>query len=659
MSSLTKTQLNKLLTQFKEKGETVILEEGKEKSELINAAEKRGILIKGSRDLGVLKTIFCFCDEPNENNDLVPSKEFLKIFPQVIGKPMDYNHEREIILGFYVDYKYILKNKKAITYAVFFKSNYPKLWKKAKKLQKEGKLSSSFEIWSSEKSRKYTKDGVCSLHNMEIAGGALIFEENGVVPAFKNAKVLSMAKKEIEQCIDGKCLTCASKYKDADIITAGDIYKEEVEKNLAELKANELTDKEEEKPQVIEPKEVIEPKKEEIVPKEPEVVVNPKITCSSCSEEFEILPGQLTYKCPKCFSILDSVGTQKYPPQLKDFRLACPNCSSNNWLILKNEENKTILKCQSEICNKTFEIEFAQEKKNELLDKTAFLYTNTVSCIQCGTMINIAGSSQIKAYEVSCPKCKLTFNYNKTKAIKDRQIIKITEIEEPKIEEEKSSKKGGEEDVKIPKEIVEKVKEEEKAPKVEAPKEEVKKEEVPKVEEKVVVEEVKVEAPKVESPIEKVELAPEAPKKASIARRAVKKIMALKKDLRTAKKIQERKEITLKTAIKKVASQLILARAEVKKIKKEADEKIELYKEEAKTILKRRDELGKKYVGDLSDKDILNDDKFKTASLEKEVTLLKASREKTDEIVGDKSDEDINSEDEKLSKEIDAKAFTK
>ena len=745
MSSLTKSQLNKLLTQFKEKGETVILEEGKEKSELINAAEKRGILIKGSRDLGVLKTIFLFTDEVNANNDLVPSKEFLKIFPQVIGKPMDYNHQREIILGFYVDYKYILKNKKAITYAVFFKSNYPKLWKKAKKLQKEGKLSSSFEIWSSEKSRKYTKDGICSLHNMEIAGGALIFEEDGVVPAFKDAKVLSMAKKELEQCVDGKCLACASKYKDSDIITASDIYKEEVEKNLKELN-------EKEKSEVVEPKAVIEEKIIE-APKEPEIIVNPKIKCSNCEEEFEVITGQLEYKCPKCFSILDSKGTQKYPPQLKDFRLSCPSCGMNNWLILKNEENKTTLKCQNEVCNKNYEIEFAQEVKNELLDKTRFLYTNTVSCIQCGKNIDISGTSKAKNYEIKCPRCKLTFNYNVTKANKDRQITKITEIAEIKIEEKKSEEQGGDEEVKIPKEIVEKVKKEEEkkvekkvevkveekvvekpkedippkveeAPKVEVPKEEVKpevkaskekteeiSEEIPEKssEGKTFVDLVREENDLIEAErgkgkgkngkpqgdggadicvcskcgykvshkkgipcnetkcpkcktvmIGKTKKAEKKikPKKSAV-RKAVKKIMTLKKEIRTAKSEKKEKENTLKTAIKKVASQLIKARAEIKKINKEADEKIELYKSEAKEILKRREELGEKFVGDLSDKDILDDDKFKTASLEKEVTLLKASKEESDEIIGDKTDEDEASEDIKLAKEIDAKAFTK
>ena len=751
MSSLIKSQVSKLLTQLNKNSEVTLLVEGKEKNELINSAVKRGILIKGSKDLGILKTTYLFCDVANENSDLVPSKEFKKILPQIIGKQMNYNHQREVILGYYIDYKYILKENKVIAYAVFFKSNYPDLWEKAKKLQKQGKLSSSFEIWSAEKNRKYTKNGICELHNMEIAGGALVYEENGVLPAYRNAKVLSMARKNIEQCVDGKCLALASKYKKEDIITA-DIYLDEIEKNLQKLKKEEenkkvveLTKKvepkveekvEAPKVEVTEPKEVIEEKKaENITPKEPEIIDNSEITCSNCQEilDLNITPeiSQGMVKCPKCFAILNGqTGEIIYPPQIKDFRMSCPACRMNNWLILSNEESKTKLKCLNEICNKTFEVEFKIQEKNELLDKMKFVYIKSVSCLQCGNSIDISTTSHAKNIEITCKRCGLVFLHDITKGNKDRQITKITEI----IEDE-SSEKGGEDEVKKPDEKVEeKVEEkpkEEVTPKadekIETPKEEIKgilEKQVEKVEEnkakkpaakasieipensevvKSLVDIIKKENKDLETAkrgkgkgkngkpqgdggadkcvcskcgysvshekgkpcnekkcpkcgtalIGKNKEAKKKikPKKSAI-RKAVRKIMDLKKE-----KIE--KENTLKTAIKKVASQLIKAYAEIKKIKLEADEKIELYKSNAKTILKRQGELGEKFVGDLSDKDILDDDKFKTASLEKEVTLLKASKEGSDEIVGDKTDEDENSEDIKLANEIDAKAFTK
>lgn len=732
MSILTSLQVGMFLKDFEKHATVEIIEGAKETSEIVKIAKAKGIDLKNNRDLSGFKAIYGFADKPNYNLDMVPEPELLKSLPSIISKPINIAHERRYVIGHIIDYRYQQKDKKIIVYGVIYKSNFGTEWKRAKREFKDGNLGVSWEIHSPDDKRVRLPNGVFELNDIEHAGMALLFKDDED-PAAKGATVLSMARKQMDEVKDLD-LVYASKYKDSDIITASsDIYKEEVEKNLKELN-------EKEKSEVVEPKAVIKENKEEKTieaPKEPEIITNPKIKCSNCEEEFEILAGQLEYKCPKCFSILDTKGIVKYPPQLKDFRLACPNCGLNNWLILKNEENKTTLKCQNEVCNKNYEIEFAQEVKNELLDKTRFLYTNTISCIQCGNSINISGTSQAKVMEVKCPKCKLTFNYNVTRANKDRQITKITEIE---IEEKKSEEQGGDEEVKIPKEIVEKVKEEEKKVekkveekvvgkpkeeitpkaeenKVEAPKEEIKpevkasKEIIPEKssEVKTFVDLVREEnelreaergkgkgkngkpqgdggadicvcskcgykvshkkgepcnetkCPKCKTALvgktKKAEKTKTKPKKSAV-RKAVKKIMDLKKDLRTAKTEKEEKENTLKIAIKKVASQLILARAEVKKIKKEADEKIKFIEENAKTILKRQEELGD-YAKDLSDKDILNNDKFKLAKLEKENTLLKASKEESDEIIGDKTDEDLNSEDMKLAKEIDAKAFTK
>ena len=71
------------------------------------------------------------------------------------------------------------------------------LWKKIKSLKRKNKLSSSFEIWSPEDKRQ-NSNGVQILKQIEIAGGALVLEEDGVEPAFKDAKVLTVAKKTKE-----------------------------------------------------------------------------------------------------------------------------------------------------------------------------------------------------------------------------------------------------------------------------------------------------------------------------------------------------------------------------------------------------------------------------------------------------------------------------
>jgi len=146
---LTNVEVKDFLTDYRDRCEIEFLEEGsKEKNDLIESAKKRGILLEGSRDLGALKTIYLFTDQANANGAVVKSKEFQKVMPQLVGKPMNILHNRKLIVGFYIDYRYIVADNKAIAYAIFFKSNYSELWEEAKELKKKGKLSSSFEIWA-------------------------------------------------------------------------------------------------------------------------------------------------------------------------------------------------------------------------------------------------------------------------------------------------------------------------------------------------------------------------------------------------------------------------------------------------------------------------------------------------------------------------------
>jgi len=133
--------------------------------------------------------------------------------------------------------------------------------------------------------------------------------------------------------------------------------------------------------------------------------------------------------------------------------------------------------------------------------------------------------------------------------------------------------------------------------------------------------------------------------------------MNLKKKIKITKANTETKVTALKEGVKKVASQLIEAKAEIKKIKSEADEKIKFYSENAKKIIERKIELGDNFSKDLSDNDILDDDKFAKANLEKENVLLRAKVEGSSDTVGDKElkrDDDYYSE---KQKEIDGLAF--
>ena len=95
---------------------------------------------------------------------------------------------------------------------------------------------------------------------------------------------------------------------------------------------------------------------------------------------------------------------------------------------------------------------------------------------------------------------------------------------------------------------------------------------------------------------------------------------------------------------------------EIVKIKRENEEKVNLYKEHAQVIVARKSELGEEYLSELSDSDLLNDDKFERAKLLKENDLLIASKDNEEDIVlGEKSEAKEN-ETDRLKKEIDDKA---
>lgn len=448
---LTNVEIREFLSTSGLTNEIEFLEEGKEKNELLESARKRGIIIsKDDRDLGVIKTIYCFTTKANKNKVRLPKKEFVKVFPQIIGRPMDYGHNRRFILGFYIDYRYILKDEKAIAYAIFFKSVYPELWKRAKKLQKAKKLSSSFEIWSPEDEREYLSDGTYYLHDIAIAGGALIFEDEEE-PAFKDAKVLSMASKEVQECIDDKCLVYASKYDNEHIITSsGDYFKDSVKENYKKIQEDKKLQAEkiaEPKPEVKEAEPKVEVKREEKpIEENPKTeieqpVVN-KIKCSNCGEEFEFNGIEVEVKCAKCFAILDKEGKMKYPPQIKDFKVLCPSCNIDNWRILSRNETELELKCMS--CAKNYKATFKKEKPNETIKKFSFVYMSSARCYQCGHNISISGISGLKTRDIKCPKCGLEFSYNITEE-KYKTFTKIEEIQKgaPEKASQKSLEQGG------------------------------------------------------------------------------------------------------------------------------------------------------------------------------------------------------------------------
>jgi len=712
MTTVLQKDIEYFINDFEGNSQTELIE-GKEKDELQRIAEARGMKIKGSRDLAVFKTIYAFTDKANCNGDILPEKELLKVLPQIIGKPVSVNHNRRFVVGHYIDYKYIQKAKTIIAYGVFYKSNFGPEWKRAQKLFKSKKLSSSFEIWTPESARKIRTDGSCELRHMELAGGALIFQDEGEFPSFKGADVLTMASKQNPE------LVYASKYKENEILK-GNFYEDSVKESYEKIKLEEK-----------------------------QSLLN-KVTCKGCQEEFET-EDLTNIKCPKCFSILKNDGEIMYPPQLKDFKVTCPSCKNNEWLIVKNEESKSELKCQS--CAKEYVISFAKPEKVEGLDKINFLYSSTVNCIQCGNSIVVSGFSKQKTHKVSCNKCGIKFNVDVSEESRNRVISSIEEkVEDERREVEMTENKDNVEktvdenkDVNVQPEDVSTPAENNQAegqPKAEnndADKEVITKSsankgtvatETPEAEPIIhlgkdlessleeskkltyqerkglkdtsfaVVKTVKNEKTgkarkirmfpihdkaHVRNALARLSQATETLNKLGVSINSVKaKILKKARTLgmvdlvnnykltkANALEIKRLKAVNQKAISKifemkkakklKVAS--VTAQAikskdeEIEKIRKDADEKIKLYKANAQLITARRTELGEEYSKDIEDKDIINDVVFEKVKLEKANAKLRAQQanEGTDNVAGTKTiDEEAL---RKASSEITNKAF--
>lgn len=484
MSKLTNVGIQDFLASFEENAETTILEEGKEKDELNIISAAREYKIKGSLDLAMFKTVYAFTDIPNDNGAIIPKDELLRILPQIVGKPVNLNHNRRYVIGHYVDYRYVQREDKIIAYGVFYKSHFKREFKEAEKLFRKRKLSTSFEIWSPKEKREYISKDIFKMHQMEISGGALIFEDNENEPAFKNAKVLEFAKKSDQEPQE---LVYASKYKEAEMITSA--------KSI--VKSEET---------VEESTPITRSLEQEIAPIQPTVI---KTKCSNCSEEFEISGFDTNIKCPKCLAIVNQKGEMLYPPQIKDFRLLCPSCKVDNWLILSNKEDNSKIRCLN--CAKEYAIDFKQDnaiEKQKAIAKLTFLYTGTAYCPQCGNGIVFEGSSKQKQRECKCPKCGLSFTHDITKTNQKRVIASIKEMEVKPTEELIKSKKEGGKTMEPEKKIVEEVKKEEV---VVEPKEEVVKEEKVEITEETAKKPSQETAPKAEETVE-VKPAKETPK---------------------------------------------------------------------------------------------------------------------------------------------------
>ena len=660
MGKINSIELSKFINDFKERSKIIVLEEGSEKDEIFRVAKNKGILLKDSTDLAGFKTIYAFTDKANSNGAILPEAELLRALPTVIGKPVNIDHIRNLVVGYYIDYKYIKKSKTVIVYGIFFKSNFADYWEEAKRLFAEGKLATSFEIWSPKNKRKFNDDGTYELYDMEIAGGALIYKEK---PAFEDAKVLELAKKKDFTCVSLAC----------------DLIKPVKEYNDKELIVLDIGN-----------------------------VNSFVLTCPNCGNKFEVSPGKEFYICPICSTVMDKSGQRIADKEQIESGVSCPSCRNKNWLILSSEDKQDKVKCLS--CGKEYIFVYS-ELSNDIGDYVDLLLEGSVNCVGCNKQIKYFYSSSDRTKEIQCRYCGLKFEIDIPKRpSKIKKLQKILKngglvMAKKEIEITKFHRYVDMEQVDFDKFVEELLQD------VEGDLEEAKK--LTYQERKSLPDDAFAVIIRVKNKrtggTRKIRMFPihdEAHVRNALARLNQEKVQKtlkrykisktklLKKILKRAKELNmielllrhkddckklgiscprmekatDRKKVaeTIK-ALRKKNQELKMAMEEkidalikeyeekMKKLEEEFNKKVEMYKEHAKTIIERRNLLGE-YAKDMTDEQVLDDKEFEIAKLRKENDELKKKTMETSSTMVSKpadKDKDI----EKIRKKIDEMAF--
>ena len=641
--------IEEFLKDFRNQSTTEIFESGKQKDEIIQIAKaKMGIDLKNNTDLAGFKTIYTFANIANGNKARLPKEQLLKALPTIIGKPVNINHIRNYVVGYYIDYRYIESENKVVAYGIFFKSNFGNEWDEAKELIKSNQLGTSHEVWCPKEKRRYLGDGTYEAYALEFAGGALIYRNkqdwqnpgHKIDTAFKGCDVLELAMHHMDKNVRKADLIIASinvpikkSYRLEDLIVANDAQAY-LKKTETEIKQKVEAGAHQEYQKTPAPK-VETPLAAETPAPTPAPVVPtvPKVKCDNCGNQWETQAiGEL--QCGECKAIVDRSGKMLYPPQVISFNFREPNTGSGNWRLLKDSNQKALIKNMDS--NKVYELTFAQNTSNdELLGKLKFVYLGTASCPQCGKTTNFSTVSNVEDYGIDCPRCELHYTQNIKKQTTYRKIKSYRDVTDGF----KNGTLSDESPIGTKELMVSSFNPDNEHKVLEIASME------PEKEEKVTLEVSSVTDPGIT--LEVASSIKVDSTKANYFDKAKRVIKKMKNKIRHLKL-----KTNLNTPTPKLNTEL-----ETAKIKADADQKIEFYKTNAVELVKRREFL-KEFGDHLSDEKIMDDDSYAKARLEKENALLKASLANGTPVVGDKtpigrSDAQITG----LKSEINDKAF--
>ena len=439
------------------------LEEAKDKSELMEIAQRRGLRLP-SPDLAVFRCVYALCDSPNLNGCILPCDEVSKALDSLIGKLIDVDHERNRAIGHWIDKKQV--DGKIIAYGALWKSAFTEEYKHAKLLMDQKKLRVSFEAWGDHE--PVTKN-TYNLNRIHFAGGAILLKTK---PAFPEAKVLEFSSVVKNTLNTGKtetlvkCQYCNHEFDWDGVLE----FKGDAKKCPKCFAIIDSTGKVIQIPQII----------------------DFSINCPSCKGSIEITKrGEDTaeVKCVNCareyeitFELADKANSTSLLDVIDTRKASCPQCGNAVSFGLFFSEKEIDLHCKHCGLNFPYKAEYRVAKKivKKIVEKQKSKEEAqfNCSCVKCGYKM----SSESHCKDIKCPKCGGTMrraerpgpgqssksNEGGNKMSEEKKVEKAEEIQEEKKVEEVTPEEKVEQPEKKEEEKVEPEKKEEDAPAPEA-----------------------------------------------------------------------------------------------------------------------------------------------------------------------------------------------
>ena len=610
-----------ILEDMEQRMQYKILETASDRNEIEDVARKRGLIVP-SPDISLFKGKYSRAGVFNSNGSRIKKFELEKALATLTLKPVTLNHKEKEIIGIWLDA--YMDGDDVIAYGAIYKDNYGDQFAKFEKDFQNGDIGISYELYGD---KQKVSAGKYEFSDIYFCGGALL--DKGIKPAVKGSKVYEFAM-------------------------------------VKEVGANDT----------------------------------PLTLCNKCQFKFDastVKPEENGgIKCPACKEIM---GLNVKTEIASDIHCTCP-CGNSTWDSAYDLDGKVVAKCTSCQTPYIFELEEINTHKSSLGYNIAL--EGRVNCYQCNNPIKYPIFANRKKTSLICKKCGLKFIHKRKSNETNFKIKSMMEFKEEKMNELQKAFSSVEKVDDVTEDMIklfESASDEDKATLDEKVKEMAK----AKISKKSYECECIKCGNKAKSAGHCVDF--KCSKCGGQMRRAdrpgigrdkgrLNRVLKIAKGMKSQLKLRKKELASnvLINGIKKLALEIMNNREDIKVISnyekelastketaaKEVAQVIETkdkeiasvkdsYKEEAKTIFNRKQELGD-YAEAMSDEDLLDEKNYKIAKLEKELASKKvkdtavekiaAEKNTANVVVGSNDDEPVVSKEDKEIDEYNER-FTK